>query len=35
MKKIAYIGVDYHLNNVTIAVMIEGQRKFRDTIRMK
>jgi transposase len=35
MKKIAYIGVDYHLNNITIAVMIEGQRKFHDTIRMK
>ena len=35
MKKIAYIGIDYHLNNITIAVMIEGQRKFHDTIRMK
>lgn len=35
MKKIAYIGIDYHLNHVTLAVMIEGKRKFHDTIRMK
>jgi hypothetical protein len=28
MKKIAYIGVDYHLNHSTLAVMIEGKRKF-------
>ena len=34
MKKIAYVGVDYHLNHVTIAVMIEGQKDFHDTIRM-
>jgi hypothetical protein len=33
MKKIAYIGIDYHLNHVTLAVMIEGKRKFHDTIR--
>ena len=35
MKKIAYVGVDYHLNSVTIAVMVEGKREFHDTIRMK
>jgi transposase len=35
MKTIAYIGVDYHLNHVTLAVMIEGKRKFHDTLRMK
>ena len=35
MKKIAYLGVDYHINHVTIAVMIEGRRKFHDTIRIK
>ncbi len=35
MKKIAYVGVDYHLNSVTIAVMVEGKRAFHDTIRMK
>jgi hypothetical protein len=35
MKKIAYLGVDYHINHVTIAVMIEAKRKFHDTIRIK
>jgi transposase len=35
MKKIAYIGIDYHLNYVTFAVMIEAKRKFHDTLRMK
>jgi hypothetical protein len=35
MKKIAYLGVDYHLNHVTIAVILEGNRKIYDTIRMK
>jgi transposase len=35
MKKIAYVGVDYHLNQISIAVMIEGQRDFHDTIRLK
>ena len=35
MKKIAYVGLDYHLNQITIAVMIEGQKDFHDTIRMK
>ena len=35
MKKIAYLGVDYHLNHVTIAVIVEDNRKIYDTIRMK
>jgi len=35
MKKIAYVGVDHHLNHITIAVMIEGKRKFHDTIHMR
>lgn len=35
MKKIAYLGVDYHLNHVTIAVIVEGNKKIYDTIHMK
>lgn len=35
MKKIAYIGVDYHLNHLTLAILIQGKRKFHDTIRIK
>ena len=35
MEKIAYVGVDYHLNLVTIAVMIKGQKDFYDTICIK
>jgi transposase len=35
MKKIAYIGVDYHLNVLAIAVMIENTKKTYETIRLK
>jgi transposase len=35
MKKIAYVGIDYHMNVVTIAVIIEGEKDFYDTIRLK
>ena len=28
MKKIAYVGVDYHLHSLSIAVMLEGEKKF-------
>lgn len=35
MKKIAYIGVDYHLNVLAIAVMIENSKKIYETIRLK
>ena len=34
-KKIAYVGVDYHLNSLSMAVMIEGQKKVYETIRIK
>jgi transposase len=34
MKKIAYVGMDYHLNSVTMAVVVEGQKNFYDTIRL-
>jgi len=34
MKNIAYVGMDYHLKSLTIAVMIEGQNQFHDVIKM-
>ena len=34
MKKIAYVGIDYHLNSLTVAVLIEGAHKIEDTIRI-
>jgi len=34
MKKIAYVGVDYHVNHVSIAVMIKDKKKFFDVIRL-
>jgi transposase len=35
MKKIAYVGIDYHKNLLTIAVIVEGQKEFYETIRIK
>jgi transposase len=35
MKKIAYVGIDYHLNSLSIAVMVEGKKKLHETIRLK
>jgi transposase len=35
MKKIAYVGIDYHLNSLSTAVMVEGKRKLHETIRLK
>jgi len=35
MKKIAYIGIDYHLHSLSIAVMLEGERKCYELIRLK
>ena len=35
MNKIAYIGIDYHLETVTIAIMIDGEKEFFDTTRMR
>ena len=34
MKKIAYVGIDYHMNSLTIAVMIEGEKEIHQTIRL-
>ena len=35
MKKIAYVGVDYHLNVLAIANVIEDTKKIYETIRFK
>jgi transposase len=35
MKKIAYVGVDYHLHSLSIAVMLEDEKGFYDLIRLK
>lgn len=34
MKRIAYVGIDYHMNSLSIAVMIEGEKKIHQTIRL-
>ena len=34
MKNIAYVGIDYHLKSLTIAVIVEGQNQFHDVITM-
>jgi len=35
MKTIAYLGIDYHLHSLTIAMMEEGKHKIKDVIRIK
>jgi len=34
MKKVAYVGVDYHMNSLSIAVMLEGEKKIHEMIRL-
>ena len=34
MKPIAYVGVDYHIKSVTIAVYLPDEKAFYDTIRL-
>lgn len=34
MKKIAYVGIDYHMNSLSAAVMIEGEKEIHQTIRL-
>lgn len=34
MKKVAYVGVDYHMNSLSIAVVIEGEKKIHEMIRL-
>ena len=35
MKKIAYIGIDYHMDSLSVAVIIDGEKKLYDSITMK
>jgi transposase len=35
MKKIAYVGIDYHLNSLSIAVVVEGTTKPYEMVRLK
>ena len=34
MKKIAYVGIDYHVKSVSIAVIVEGEKQFCDLVRL-
>jgi transposase len=34
MKKIAYVGIDYHLNSLSIAVMLDGEKDFHQSVRL-
>lgn len=33
-RKIAYLGIDYHVESITIAVIIEGQNTIDQTVRL-
>ena len=35
MKKIANVGIDYHLNSLSVAVLVEGEKGFYQTIHLK
>ena len=35
MKKISYVGIDYHQNTLTIAVRITDKKDIHETIRMR
>ncbi len=35
MKSIAYVGVDYHINTLSVAVMVEGEKDFYETIHLR
>jgi hypothetical protein len=35
MSKIAYVGIDYHLNSLSIAVRVEGEKTSYETVRLK
>lgn len=34
MKQVAYVGIDYHMNSLSIAVKIEGEEKMHEMIRL-
>ena len=35
MTKIAYVGIDYHLNSLSIAVMVEGNNEPKEMVHLK
>ena len=35
MKKIAHVGVDYHLDSLSIAVLVEGEKDFYETFHLR
>ena len=35
MKKIAYVGIDYHLNSLSLAVVVKGKNEPVDMVRLK
>ena len=35
MKKIAYVGIDYHLHSLCIAVTVKGKKEPLDMVRLK
>ena len=35
MRRIAYVGVDYHINTVSMAVLVEGEKDFRNNFLLK
>lgn len=35
MKKIAYVGIDYHQNSLTIAVQIKDKKDIHQTVRLR
>ena len=34
MRKIAYVGIDYHINVLAIAVVVKEQKDLYETIRL-
>lgn len=35
MKKIAYVGIDYHENSLSLAVRLHGATKIHETVRLR
>ncbi len=35
MKELAYIGIDYHIDSISVAVIPHGKKEFYDLITMK
>jgi hypothetical protein len=34
-KKVAYIGIDYHSETLSLSVIVDGKKDFFDSITMK